>query len=284
MSKESVVKEFGRTVDVTDKQNVNKVRPYKKLKSLKDKKYYVIDNMNRSNIDSITFRVSKLKVPYFPYFRNSKIYEKNKDVYRYKRNMIVNFKGVNVKISFHYSHKSYYFEILDLNTLKMNGYTDLEILYFCRNIIRDFFDFRINDSDTDLFRIDISRFYKLDDLEQVISGLNLENLNNLNTIDHEESTVCNIAESVRADKSVYLNFHKKKGLVIVIYKPIIKQNKNRIPNGNIFKVEFRYLRPQIVERKYALGILKLSDLIAELGANKNFLAEIPFVTIRHRSK
>jgi len=284
MSKEWVVKEFGETVDVTDKQSVNNVRLYKKLKSLRDKKYYLIDNMNNSNIDSIIFRVSKMNAPYYPYFKNAKINEKNKQNYNFKRNTIINIQGIKVTISFHYAHKGYYFKITDLNKLKMNGYTDLEILYFCRNIIREFFDFRIADSDIDLFRLDLSRFYKLDEFEQVLSGLNLENLNNLNIKDHEGSSVSNIEESVRAGKSVYLNFHKNKGLVIVIYKPDNKQNKNRIPNGNIFKVEFRYLKPQVLERKYALGTLKLSELIAELKANENFLAEVPFVTIKHKSK
>jgi len=283
-SKEEVYQVFSRTVEVVDKQSASKGSAYKKLRKLRDMKNYVVDNLNKSAIDSIKFRVTKENAPFYPYVGSTKTNIGNPKITQFMKTRIDIVQGVEVVTSFHYMHGNYYFENLDLNKLKMNGYTDLQIIYFLRNIVREYFDYRIPDSRIQLYRIDICKLYPLSELEKELSFIDVEILNLHSIVNHEKREIHNLEKSILNDETVYLNFHKKRGVVISIYFPSNKVNPNRIPNKDIFKIEYRYHKPDIIQRNYAFGTISLSDLISELKADRDYLEKVRERTLKSRRK
>jgi len=284
MNRNDVLEAFGNSVDIFDLQGVERWKEYKKLRQPKELKSSIINRLNISNIDSIKFRVMGKNVPYFAYFKSNQVKDRNNSIHRFKRNRIVEFRGLTVRISFHYAHKTYYFEFYDLNLLKKNGYTDLEIILFCRNFIRQFFDYRISDDRIDLFRIDLCKLYTMKEFENKCIAFGEDELKVISIVDESGIIVSDIACSVKAGHSVYINFHKKRLHSIAIYLPVKKMNSNRIPNRDIFKIEHRFYTPEIVGRNYALGSLKLTDLIIKLKNNKDYLEDIPKQALKHKMK
>ena len=158
----------------------------------------------------------------------------------YEKKQKILYRGVNVTVKYHNTHKRYFFEFYDLSLLKKNGYDDYKILRFCSNYILDYFDNRINLDDISISLLDLNKYFKCENNQQI--DLMLQFLcdyfrKSRATSIYDRSGKVNYLNHPEAypnwdDTTFYVNMHKRKnyGIVIKAYKNSMKNKKKKSSN------------------------------------------------------
>jgi len=138
------------------------------------------------------------------------------------------------------------------NHLSRNNFTDMEKLQFCINEVLTFFDFRIPLSRIYIHRLDLCQYLNFH-TKQDLQSYFIEELcpvlfqsNNISIRDDEKKfynshlDIMNKHFSI-LHRTLYINHHRNKcnGLTTVIYRPITKDNRNKVNIDSLLKIEIR---------------------------------------------
>lgn len=180
-----------------------------------------------------------------------------------------------VGLTYNKCHKTYYFEFMDLNLLKKNYYTDLDIEKYTSNYCHDFFNGKVISKDMKIHRIDLCRIVDKEDyLMSVLINNQIKCKNPL--LDEYQNEYDCFDISLLEEHTLYYNFCDlgPSKLTLRIYKPCNKDNDNKYNNKNLYKLEFQIHR-RAITKKYAFGKpLYMNELINSTSDTDNYLGSI----------
>jgi len=246
-------------------------KPYERLPSIDPNAPFTLKKLQKSTIDSIVIKVSENDAPFLPYVTGGQALERS---FGLKKRRGEKHLADGMKWSIRYQgrdeHKSYYFYFLDLNMLKRNGFSDANILLYCTNQVKSYFDFRVKVETMSVQRIDLNKFIEVDAETNIPTIVPKEKPKSMyfvgeigkEYLDVDQVTSCEIPE----DRTLYFNYSKSKydGVTVAAYNPERKKNGNRIAIPGIRKIEVR-LRGNTLKRRYALGDLVGIDKLLSLS-------------------
>ena len=244
--------------------------PYKKLKAIKKSKNFSIQKLNNGLIDSLIFKVHEGDAPFCREVKRGRI-DNNQRFFNREPGTE---QGMKYIVKYHHRWKNYYFEFTDLNVLKKNNYSDTDKLLFCENIVKKYFDSRIEPEKILIHRLDLYKCIKFKNKQQ------LDEFRDYVSFHLNEAKCKSIFSSGYKDdwtdykqpheiftgwdsKTIYFNCHKSKyyNLTGKVYDPCGKE-KNTVNIKNMEKIEFTakgkfLMRNDVMGKKPNIEKLKL---------------------------
>lgn len=217
------------------------------------------------SIDSITLSIAAGSVPFQKYVRQSEGIKKR---IADNRQIVKRPDGFGYTITYHHAHRRYYFKFFDLNILRKSGYTDAQALKFLRNVVREFFDFRVDLDHFTIselhvcrqkrFRSQAARHRFLAPLHKSVSKRASSALTHLNN-PVDEKVLATLSETC------YYNMDKSRDITFCIYEPRTKSNANRPPDDeyDVAKMELRLrTSAKIRQKRFPVEIQRFTSLCA----------------------
>lgn len=241
-----------------------------------------------STIDSIDLSVSASDAPFVPLPPTEAQDMRTANQSNYARAFFHAPRGVPIRVE--RIGRYHRFEFHDLATLKKHGYSDEQILKFAANYVLGHFDWRIEVNRVRVSRIDLAH-YALHPVERTraafeefVSEADTSRASSLYLTGSRDGapgrTEISPEEFAQMDSSdlrgrtLYANFRTRKNkLTFRIYRPLDKQNRNRIHRAG-YKIEAE-LSGDTVRRDYALGENhQLDHLLGEVASDTTYFKRV----------
>jgi hypothetical protein len=224
------------------------VKPFLIRKQLRENRNSTWYRLKNSHLDSLELKVSKGSCPFAPYVQKEGTNQVN---YSSCRRITLE-SGFEYSLEKQHRWGTYFFRFEDLNLLCRNNYTDIEKIQFCINQVLEFFDYRISLSEIRIHRMDLCYYMLFDNTRELQTYFRHELCPVLFTFKHrtigddKRNIYCSYMDLINKGFSImhrtmYVNHHKKKynGMTTAIYRPVIKDNVNKINIDSLLKVEIR---------------------------------------------
>lgn len=267
-------------LDVIDEQK-QVSKKYKQLKLLKNNKNLTTKKFDHCMIDSLSLTVRGPKVPYFRYVEHDKQFGRD----TYEKSIILH-EDLECKLRYNKPNKNYTFVFKDLNLLRKNNYSDIQVLQYCSNTIFEYFNNQVKVEDIEITSLDICLLFSMDDeiLKKTLTGgFKCKDIR-FSDSPGSSKTILNPSYDYLKKGTVYLNFRRDKSLTLAIYKPSLKTNDNQYHRDDLVKLEFR-IRNEIIENKYIFGdTLDVKTLIDRLRKDKDYLRKVFFRIVDYKKK
>lgn len=262
-------------LDVTNYQKQLSV-PYDCLPIIRKRKKLTYKKFNDCGIDSIILKVSSEFVPFTKYvYRQVKGTDNTGSSIRQSKFMSEHIEitkdNIQINVSVHHRTGSYFFEITDVNILRMSNYCDDDVIRYLLNFIFLYFDYRLPVENIAIHSIHICRAVKIDNnfMKNFCSG----KYDTYKSLWNEKKSISYFGKDSIMRHSVYFNYtsSNSKALTLAVYRPFDKENKNRYEDPDIVKFEFR-LKGKSLKAHYALGRqIDALSLIMNIEQNKKYI-------------
>lgn len=257
------------TLVVNNFQRVQSKR-FVQLKQIKEYRNLTLGKFQNCMVDSVSLVVQGKDVPFFPYIQHNNLLGSGKFV----KSTIMEKEGIKIRIDYHKTSRNYKFVLKDVNDLRRNNYSDIQVIQFLMNCIFETFDYRISLKDINLYDLDICKLVAKDDalIESILAGeLKCDKI-----MGHEKeaSPIRLLTREHIENGTIYLNWSKLKSLTMAVYFPYKKENKNRFFNKDVYKVEIR-AKKKAIERNYCFGPdVDMESILGELKKQSNYFSEV----------
>ncbi len=215
------------------------------------------DKVRESLIDSVEVQLDYEDAPFIPYEQQNL-----KKKSRYMTNTRI--KGKNIDLVLNQVKGKLNFEYLDLNQLKNQGFTDIQIVSYILETQKEYFNYKISDEELlsqKLRRLDLAKYYEVSGTE-ILDYLSMVLKLSKYSDSDKKTNYC--GEEV---KTIYLNSSKAKERGIRIYFPKYKTINSLNTDKNIIKVELYRIR-KLGIKKLGLSIKNVGDLLRFIDNNE----------------
>lgn len=245
-------------------------------------------------IDSIVFSVSEDEAPIERYVAAA-FFKQGKQ--KRENSVYIDYPGGQYLLARNHGTRHLYFRFIDLNLLHRNCFTDEQVVSLCFNAILKFFDNKINTSIITLQRIDLCKYFPIEDRNDRLRfynamwqlGRHLELSSLVEKVNKNKQVEFISMKDARShapgiNSTLYLNIYSNRNRVITIYRPINKP-ENRINIPRLIKYEIRSKLPKNVSDSFRdIFPMTIIDLLAVLKKEKTANSLFKAINEYHLSK